>query len=52
MPELIKDDSTPERIILLCECGSGVQCPNNGLGRAVAASWRTQHQSEDVADHG
>lgn len=49
MPETVKDDSTTERIIVLCTCHSGLNIPNKGLGRAIAAAWRTRHEGDDAS---
>ena len=40
-----------ERIALTCHtCGEGIDIPNKGLGRAIAAAWSTRHQGHDVQD--
>lgn len=45
--EPTKDESTESRIILSCGgCTAAINIPNKGLGRAVAAAWRTRHEGE------
>jgi len=40
-----------DRLTARCvTCGEGVDLPNKGLGRAMLAAWRTQHQGHDVTD--
>lgn len=42
-----------DRIVLDCRtCGEGVDVPNKGLGRAIAAAWRTNHQGHDIESEG
>lgn len=37
--------SDNDRIVETCPvCKDGIDVPNKGLGRAVAAAWRTRHQ--------
>lgn len=31
-------------IVAACSCGAGDVWPDKGLGRAIAATWRTRHQ--------
>lgn len=32
-----------------CEvCGEGIDVPNKGMGRAILAAWRTQHQHREA----
>jgi len=40
-----------DRLIARCAtCGESVDLPNQGLGRATLAAWRTQHQGHDVTE--
>lgn len=40
-----------DRIVLSCvTCDEGVDVPDKGLGRAVAAAWRTRLQGHDVTE--
>lgn len=37
------------RIVWACAtCGAGIDAPDKGIGRAMIAAWRTQHQGHDT----
>lgn len=52
MSNTIRDDSSDGRIILSCnECRCGINVPDQGIGPALAATWRNQHEGKN-ATHG
>lgn len=41
-----------DRLIARClTCHESVDLPNKGMGRAMLAAWRTEHQGHDVEEN-
>ena len=49
MSDNVKVETTPERIDAECAvCRMGANFPNKGMGRAMVAVFKTQHQHPEV----